>query len=105
MSISSTGRSGLRGRLRLAARQVIGRHRIAVISQSGATQDGRFAPLTARTAGLDREGRCRDCVVSAVSPDVDINMGIAVPIALAQAVTTAVRPRAESCTVVMASHA
>ncbi len=32
-----------RGRLRLAARQVIGRHRIVVIRQSGATRDGRFA--------------------------------------------------------------
>jgi hypothetical protein len=35
MSISSTGRAGLRGRLRFATRQVIGHHLIVVIRQSG----------------------------------------------------------------------
>jgi hypothetical protein len=35
MSISSTGPCGYSRRLRLAARQVIGRHRIVVIRQSG----------------------------------------------------------------------
>jgi hypothetical protein len=35
MSISSTGPSGSSRRLRLAGRQVIGRHRIVVIRQSG----------------------------------------------------------------------
>ena len=43
VDLLNRGRAGLRGRLRFATRQVIGRHRIAVIRQSGATQDGRFA--------------------------------------------------------------
>jgi hypothetical protein len=44
--LAAAGR-GLNG-LRLAARQVIGRHRILVIHQTGTSRDGRFAPLTAR---------------------------------------------------------
>jgi hypothetical protein len=43
MSISSTGPCGSRGTPRLATTQVTGHHRIMVIRQSGATQDGRFA--------------------------------------------------------------
>src|SRR5262249_18161001 len=54
MSISSTGRAGLRGRFRFATRQVIGRHRIAVIRATGAPQNR--SSMERRDCGVSGRG-------------------------------------------------
>jgi len=57
MSISSTGRAGLRGRLRLAARQVIGHHRIVVIPLERHTEWWRASYAAASATGEVDVGR------------------------------------------------